>query len=286
MGEKPLAAGGGNWDDVLGPDVGSSLLTGTAEATLWAAAGVFGLQAILHWCRATCVASNARVKQHELLSGAAQGVAALLYLAMACGLSLSSYADGVRGPANQRPFFQLLYAERAIAGSVVLVNLAALARERRPSSVALAAAWTTETAALYLGTFAEGNRRLYLLGAAMALLLPPCATLFAAMGGRLARTPLQTVYRFLATWWGFCSACFCLHFTFCEVFALFDTETEMIGYALLDYCLVGVSSLVVSCAGPDLSAGLLPAQEAELSLYPGPHSHGFYPNPDYYDDNL
>jgi len=152
--------------------------------------------------------------------------------------------------------------------------------------VALAAAWLTETGALYLGNLVSGSRRLCFLGAAFALLAPVATTLLGSMGGRLRLSKLQTVYRFLSTWCVICSMCYVLTFICCEVTGLLNTETEMLAYALLDYCTVGVSSLVISCAGPDVQAGLLPAQEAELSLYPGPHNHGFYPNPDYYDDNL
>lgn len=48
---------------------------------------------------------------------------------------------------------------RALAGAIVLVNLAALARERRTVAVALAALWCSETVALYLGGLVPARRR-------------------------------------------------------------------------------------------------------------------------------
>lgn len=128
--------------------------------------------------------------------------------------------------------------------------------------------------------------RLCFLGSAAAFLAPITGILLGSMGDRLRHSKLQTVYRFLATWIIVCGCCYPAVFLACQVTNLLDTETEILIYGLLDYCTVGVSCLVISGAGLELEVGLLPAQEAELSLYPGPHNHGFYPNPDYYEDNL
>ena len=43
---------------------------------------------------------------------------------------------------------------------------------------------------------------------------------------------------------------------------------------LLENGVLGSKQMVFACL------------EAELSLYPGPHNYGFYPNPDFYNDNL
>lgn len=53
------------------------------EAWLWWAFVAFGLQAALHWCRAFCgtAAGEPRAQQHEVLSGAATGMCAVLYQA-------------------------------------------------------------------------------------------------------------------------------------------------------------------------------------------------------------
>ena len=77
-----------------------------------------------------------------------------------------------------------------------------------------------------------------------------------------------------------------LAFAACELGNVVNTETEVILYALLDLCAVSISCAVISANGRNLEEGLLPAQEDELSLYPGPHKHGFFPNPDYYEDNV
>merc|ERR1719454_2513949 len=97
---------------------------------------------------------------------------------------------------------------------------------------------------------------------------------------------LQTTYRFLSAWCIICCSAYHIVYILCEVAYILDTETEILVYMLLDVCTIGISSVIISCAGSDLEAGLLPAQEAELSLYPGPHNYGFYPNPDFYNDNL
>lgn len=256
-----------------------------SEVELWSVCAAFGAQAVAHWLRAACTGAGARVQQHELLGGAAAGIGAVLYLAAASGISAADYAP-TDGSERRRPFVHLLHLERALAMGLLLLNVAALARERRPPAVALAAAWFTQMGALYLGHFVVGLPRLFFLGAAAVQLLPLAATLWGAMGGRLRLSPLQTVYRFLSTWCVASGAGYCLAFLCCEVTGWLDSPTELRVYAALDYLTVGLGSLVVSCAGSDKQAPMLPGQEAELSLYPGPHNHGFYPNPDFYDDNL
>eukprot|EP00927_Polykrikos_kofoidii_P032287 TRINITY_DN27557_c0_g1_i1.p1 TRINITY_DN27557_c0_g1~~TRINITY_DN27557_c0_g1_i1.p1 ORF type:complete len:286 (+),score=38.61 TRINITY_DN27557_c0_g1_i1:148-1005(+) len=265
-------------------------LSQTATMALWCSCGAFALQAAFHWLRACCLASqdSSRTQQHELLSGAVLNVAAMLYLAMACGVSQDLYLDGGGGGHKYRIFFHLHFLERALAVGMVLVNTGALARERRPPTISLSVAWCSHIAALYFGHVVQpGWRRNFVLAVAVTLLVPLGVVLFGAMGARLRMSHLQVIFRFLASWYVLCGACFSLAFWCCAIAGLLSTETELLAYALLDYCVVGVSSLVISCAaGPEMEAGLLPAQEAELSLYPGPHSHGFYPNPHYYDDNL
>lgn len=263
-------------------------LTGAVWATLHLASAGFAVQSAWHWLRAACGAPNARAQQHEALCGAATSTGALVYQGMACGLTGGVYAAGParQGEGGRRVYFGLQYAGRAAAGALVLINLAALARERRPPSVALAIVWLLDVAALYLGTLVQGGQRLGFLASAAWLLLPLAGMLFSVMGGRLRSSPLHTTYRFLATWCVVCGGCYALVFLLSEVACMLNVETELVAYALLDGCVVSVSSFVVSRAGSDLQVGLLPAQEAELSLYPGPHNHGFYPNPDYYDDNL
>jgi len=202
---------------------------------------------------------------------------------MAYGCSKALYAAaGVR----YRIYFQLLYLVRGLGLGLVFLNLAALARERRPPSISLGTMWLTSTTALYLGNTVVGTRRLVLLLASIGSLLPVATTLACSMGERVQMSQLQMVHRFLATWCLVCCACYALTYFLCEIAYVLDTETEVLIYALLDLCAIGVSSLVICCAGRDLEAGLLPAQEAELSLYPGPHNYGFYPNPDFYNDNL
>lgn len=270
-------------------DASQEGLTKTAQVCLWGACILFYTQAAMHWSRATCVAESARAQQLELLAGAATTISALLYQGMACGLSVAHLAanpDPHSAAADQRIFFAFWYLERVTAGSLVLVNIVTLARERHPPVVALASLFAAGTAALYFGCLVEGHLRLGFLAAAASLLMPQGMTLTALMGSRLHLSELQTVYRFLSTWCMCCSTCYCLLFSLCDVGSIFDIETEVLAYALLDYCTIGVSSLVISWVSADIPVGLLPAQEAELSLYPGPHHHGFYPNPDYYDDNL
>lgn len=258
-------------------------LSGTAQLALWCSCGALALQTVVHWLRAWFIVWGGRAEQHELLCGASTGSLALLYLAVACGLSQDLYAVGA---GYFRIFFHLQYAGRALSVGLLLLNLSALAREKRPPAVALVFAWVASVGALYLGNFVNGAQRLAFLGAASLFLLPVASTLLGTMGERLRLSKLHTVYRFLATWCVVCSACYPIVFFVCEVGVLLDTETELLLYGLLDYCTIGVSSLIVSGAGSEVEVGLLPAQEAELSLYPGPHNHGFYPNPDYYDDNL
>ncbi|CAE7771430.1 unnamed protein product [Symbiodinium sp. CCMP2456] len=167
-----------------------------------------------------------------------------------------------------------------------LLNISTLARERKSSAAALMAAWVTQVLALYLGQLAKAQQRWIFLLAALVALVPMAITMCAAMGGRLHDSSLMTAYRFLVTWVCICGVGFCWLFLFCQVFRFLEVHTEVVLGALLDYCLLGVSSLVISCAGPDVQAPLLPGQEEELSLYPGPHTHGFFPNLDFYDDNL
>merc|ERR1712187_294937 len=155
--------------------------------------------------------------------------------------------------------------------------------------VATGAIWSAFMSTLLFGHLAKpiNGCRLWLLIAAICLLVPLASTLLGSMGSRLRYSHLQVLYRFLASWFLLCGACYCLAFYCCAIAGLFGTETEILAYALLDYCLIGVSCLVISCAGgPELEAVMLPAQEDELSVYPGPHTHGFFPNPHYYDDNL
>lgn len=262
------------------------------EAWLWWAFVAFGLQAALHWCRAFCgtAAGEPRAQQHEVLSGAATGMCAVLYQAMAFGCSRRTYAGCGNGDdgnaAGVRVMYDLHFGGRALAGAIVLVNLAALARERRTVAVALAALWCSETVALYLGGLVPARRRGAILLTACSLLVPLAGMTLSVMGGRLRRSPLEAVFRFLAMWCTTCAACYALVFYLGEVVCLLTVETQLVAYVLLDGALISVSSCVVSSAGPDLRVPLLPAQEAELSLYPGPHHHGFYPNPEFYDDNL
>eukprot|EP00928_Gymnodinium_smaydae_P089878 TRINITY_DN73769_c0_g1_i1.p1 TRINITY_DN73769_c0_g1~~TRINITY_DN73769_c0_g1_i1.p1 ORF type:complete len:302 (-),score=59.75 TRINITY_DN73769_c0_g1_i1:228-1055(-) len=257
-------------------------------AAFWGACYLFALQACVHWSKAGCVAAHgSRGQMHDQVSGAATGVCALLFLAATSGISCGSYTIGDGAGATQRTIYWLLPVERSVAMVLVLMNLGALARERRPPLVALTAAWLTQTGALALGHLVSpGNQRLWFLLAAVLLLFPLASMLVGSMGSRLRHSQLQVFYRFLASWCVLCAACYCLAFYCCAVAGIFSTETELLVYSLLDYSAIGVSSLVVSCAGSDIDLALLPAQEAELSLYPGPHSHGFYPNPHFYDDNL
>lgn len=258
-------------------------LTVPAQTALWVASATFAMQAMLHQCRGSCVTTNTRGQQHEQLAVAATGSSAVLYLGMASGCSKELY---VANNSRYRIYFQLLYLVRGFGLGLVFLNLATLARERRPPAVALGTMWLTSTVALYLGNFVAGGRRLALLFASIACLLPVATTLVCSMGERVHMSQLQLVHKFLATWCLVCCACYALTYFLCEVAFLLDTETEIMIYVLLDLCAIGVSSLVICCAGRDLEAGLLPAQEAELSLYPGPHNYGFYPNPDFYNDNL
>mmetsp|Transcript_96787 Transcript_96787/g.278458 ORF Transcript_96787/g.278458 Transcript_96787/m.278458 type:complete len:271 (-) Transcript_96787:93-905(-) len=257
-------------------------VTGLAQASLCTACGVFALQAALHWTRAVCSAPGPRAQQHETLSGVATGTCALFYQGMAFGMSQRSCTVG---DAGKQAMFDFHYLGRSLGGALVLINAATLARERRAPAVAVAASWAAETAALYMGALA-GKHRTSLLLSACLLLLPLAASLLGIMGGRLRRSPLEGAFRFVSAWCTSCAVCYVLVFYLAEVACLLNTETEIVAYTLLDWSFVGASSLVISCAGPELQAVLLPAQEEELSLYPGPHNHGFFPNPDYYDDNL
>merc|ERR1712224_1101103 len=176
---------------------------------------------------------------------------------------------------------------RVISVDLALLNVAVFARERRPQTVGVMVTWALVTAALYLGCLVDpGTRQFSFFSFALVSFLPVTVALLCSMGTRVYGSSLQTPYRFLATWGVVCGACFFLAFLAAQVFVVVNSETEIMLNSLLDYCVVGVSGLVVSCNDPGTEFGLLPAQEAELSLYPGPHSHGFYPNPDYYDDNL
>lgn len=271
-------------------------LTGTAQAAFAAASVLLATQASIHWCRSGCGRCGApdasvaagtgaalRTQQHELLSSAAASVAALAYLGMTCGLSQDTFAtySGTDG----RTWFPLQYMGRGVAATAVLLNVGSLARERRPPLVSLALMWLGQVASLYMAHYVK-DQRPYFCGVALVFLLPMVTTLHGVMGRRLRLTALLAVYRFLASWCIMCGACYITVFLCCAVLGLFSTETELLAYVLLDYALIGISSLVISCAGPEKDVGLLPAQEAELSLYPGPHDHGFYPNPNFYDDNL
>eukprot|EP00439_Symbiodinium_sp_Y106_P062533 s2602_g9.t1 len=256
-----------------------------ATTVEWAATGLMAAQATIHWGRANCTAQSSRAAEHELLSGATTGLAALLYLAMACGISEAYEAFEADG-STQRLFFHIAYLGRAFLPCLLLLNISTLARERRSSAAALMAAWVMQVLALYLGQLAKAQQRWIFLLAAVVALVPMAITMCAAMGGRLHESSLMTAYRFLVTWVCICGAGFCWLFLFCQVFRFLEVHTEVVLGALLDYCLLGVSSLVISCAGPDVQAPLLPGQEEELSLYPGPHTHGFFPNLDFYDDNL
>lgn len=267
------------------PDV--QQLTNIAQLALWAAAGLFGSQAVLHWLRAACRKSQpgARSEGHELLSCAATAASALLYLGMANGISLTSclLGDGV----PPRPIFAFHPALRALAVGLHLLSVAVLARERRPPSVALGVFWLSSTLALYLGNFAQNpGPRLSFCAVSLALVVPMATTLLGSMGGRLRQSELLATYRFLATWLVVCCGCYPLLFVSCEITGFLDTETEMLLNVVLDVCTVSVTALVIGSVDADTHKGLLPAQEAELSLYPGPHNYGFYPNPHFYDDNL
>jgi bacteriorhodopsin len=204
-------------------------------------------------------------------------------MGMASGVSQASY--GADGPLA-RLFYQLLYLERVLCVGLVFLNLAALARERRPSLVALVALWSASSGALYMGNTVLGVRRVAFLVASFLCMMPLATTLVCAMGERLRMSQLQTAYRFLSAWCVVCCTCYDLIYFLCEVVYILNTETEILLYMLLDLCIIAVPSLGISCAGSELESGLLPAQEAELSLYPGPHNYGFYPNPDFYNDNL
>jgi len=258
-------------------------LTDDAQAALWAGCGLFFVQAMLHVCRVSCVSANGRGRQHELLAVAATMSASLCYYAMACGVSQASYA-ALAG--RSRIFFHLQYFERGFCVSLVFLNTSALARERRPTLVAVVSLWLAAVAALYMGNTVSGLRREGFLVISFAMLLPVAVTTVCAMGERLRMSQLQTAYRFLATWCIVCCASYGIVYFVCEVVYVLDTTAEILLYMLVDFCVIGISSLVISCAGADLEAGLLPAQEAELSMYPGPHDYGFYPNPDFYNDNL
>lgn len=271
-------------------------LTGTATGAFGAASALFAAQASLHWCRSGCGGCGAasasaaagagaalRTQQHELLSSAAAGLLALVYLGLTCGVSQDTYAT--YSGSDQRTWFPLQYAGRGGAAAALLLNVATLARERRPPMVSLAILWLGQVASLYMAHFVKDERP-YFCAVALAFLLPMVTTLHGVMGRRLRLTALMPLYRFLASWCIMCGACYVVVFLCSAVLGLFSSETELLAYVLVDYALIGVSSLVISCAGPERDIGLLPAQEAELSLYPGPHDHGFYPNPNFYDDNL
>lgn len=256
-------------------------ITSTAQVALWVGCFVFALQASIHWCRTGCVASRAR--QHELLSTSTAACAALFYFGMANGISEASYATAGQ---RSRLYYSFLYLERGLCVGLLFLNTSTLARERRPTMVALGVLWLLSTAALYMGNAVVGTRRLGFLVASILCLLPVATVLVCAMGERVKMSQLQTIYRFLSAWCILCCSGYVIVYTLCEVAYILDTETEILVYMLLDFCTTGISSVIISCAGSDLEAGLLPAQEAELSLYPGPHNYGFYPNPDFYNDNL
>jgi len=275
-----MSQGGTPFPAVLAP---YDPLTGPAKAALWVGCGLFAAQAALHGCRTLCVSASARSRQHELLAVAATACAALCYYSMACGISQASYA-AVGGLS--RIYFHMLYLERGFCVSLVFLNTSAMARERRASLVALVSMWLAAVGALYMGNFVSGPQRTGFLVASVAFLVPVGCTTVCAMGERLRMSQLQTSYRFLSTWCMVCCAGYQIVYFVCEVVYILDTETEILLYMLLDFCIIGVSSIIICCAGADLEVGLLPAQEAELSLYPGPHNFGFYPNPDFYNDNL
>lgn len=256
-------------------------LTSAATSSLWVGCILFSAQASLHGFRAIYV--SARGRQHELLAVAATAVSALCYYAMACGITQGAYAAvGGRG----RAYFHLAYLERGLSVGLVFLNTSSMARERRSSLVAVVTMWLATVGALYMGNVVFGTSRTGFLVAALACLVPVGCTTVCAMGDRVKNSQLQTAYRFLSTWVMVCCGSYNLVYFVCQVVYILDTETEMLLYMLLDYCTIGISSLIVCCAGTDLEIGLLPAQEAELSLYPGPHHYGFYPNPDFYNDNL
>lgn len=262
-----------------------SALTSVSHGTLVAACALFAVQSAIHWLRSLCSAQTSRAVQHEQVAGAATAAAAVLYQGMACGFSARLQEESA-SPGGHRVFFEFWYIVRALGGGLALLNIATLARDRHPPTTAVICVWLVQTGALFLGSDATGSTRVSFLLSAVALLVPLGGSLLSSMGDRLRQSPLESVYRFLATWFSCCSGGFCLVFFLCEQVDMFDSETEIIAYALLDYCTIGVTSVVLSWVSHDIPVGLLPAQEEELAMYPGPHSHGFYPNPDYYDDNL
>lgn len=255
---------------------------GVAQVALCAACLIFSLQAAAHWLNSVCSVRSSRRRQHEVLSTTATGWGSLCYLSAACGISLIPRPSDAE---EQRCFFWVLYAGRAGAVSLSLVNLCTLARERRPPTLALASLWCSSVSALYLGNMvvASGSRAA-LFAAALALLLPLATTLVAS-GERLRMSELLATYRFLSNWSVLCGLCYCFVFLSCEVVPLL-ADAEVLLHALLDLSAVGVPCLVISCAGPDAETPVLPAQERELALYQGPAQYGFYPNFNYYDDNL
>ncbi|CAJ1418937.1 unnamed protein product [Effrenium voratum] len=150
-------------------------------------AGAFAAQAGVHWAFGSCPQRGA---PHQQLGGAAALIAAVAYLGMACGIFQGRAASSAS--SESRPFFHLQYLERALGPSILLLNLATLARERRSSSGALVAAWCTQVLALYLGQLAQVGQRWLFLLASIASLACVGISLCAAMGGRLHQSPLMT----------------------------------------------------------------------------------------------
>lgn len=258
-------------------------LSDAAAKTLWIAFLLFFAQTLYHWIRAC--SAGPRSEQYEMIASSSTGTFALVYLAMANGLSRSLYAAS--GAHDCRVFFSLGFLGRFVSVDLAFLNMAMLARERRPQTLGALMTWGLMTASLYLGCLVPpGPQRWSFFLFALATFLPVASVLLCSMGSRVRGSFLQPSYRFLATWSVVCGTCYLLAFLASQMYAAVNSETEVMLNALLDICATGVSSLVVSCSNPGGEAGLLPAQEEELSLYPGPHSHGFYPNPDYYDDNL
>jgi len=263
----------------------AAVVSSVSHGALVLACLVFAVQSAIHWMRALCTAQSPRAVQHEQVAGAATASAAVLYQSMAAGISVVLHGGASTADAP-RVTFELWFATRAVSGSLALLNIVTLARDRHPATMAVITVWLLQTGALYTGSNLAGSSTSAFLLTALVLLVPLGGSLLSTMGFRLRNSPLETVYRFLATWFLCCAGGYCLVFFLCEQVAMFDSETETIAFILLDYCTVGVTSVVVGWVSPDVPGGLLPAQEEELSMYPGPHSHGFYPNPDYYDDNL
>ncbi|CEM31107.1 unnamed protein product [Vitrella brassicaformis CCMP3155] len=253
----------------------------TSSITLWTTFGVLSALGLFMWVRAI-TATQKRAINSDNICMAVLLTGAFTYLGMSFGVGKELYAD--KTGDHYRVTLQLRYIGRLVGGALLGYAVSHLARATRYMQLVLMVLWGIIVTSLRYGLLVEWDGRWSFWGFALAVYVVYTYLLTFEIAQNVVDAEVQWTYNFLSTSTSVLIGFYFLFYVLGEIMQVVDVEVEIIVHCVMDFLLLGCLPTAITFLENSVDEGLLPSQEQEMNLYPGPHKVGFHPNPEYYEN--